>query len=91
MRSAGKIQAEYENSPSNNDDLLLTGGLDLEGWFSAASLDIFLSTLDVDCSVLLDDIECVEMVWCRCIFNVTSLHIEAGCFSLDRFNMNMAS
>lgn len=77
------MQSRHENSPSNNDDLLLTRRLDLEGWFSAASLDIFLSTLDVDRSILLDDIESVEMIWCRGVFNITSLHVEAGYFLLD--------
>ena len=63
--------------PSNNDNLFLTRRLDLECWLSSACLDVLLRALDVDCAILLDNVELVQVVWSRRVLDITSLDIKA--------------
>ena len=63
--------------PSNNDNLFLTRRLDLECWLSSACLDVLLRALDVDCAVLLDNVELVQVVWSWRVLDITSLDIKA--------------
>ena len=60
----------------------MTSRLDLEGWFPSSGFHVFFRALDVYSSILLKDIELVEVVGSWSILNVAGLHIEAGFRSL---------
>ena len=57
VSSAGDLGVVH--IPSNDNDLLLPRRLDLERWLSSACLDVLLRALDVDCAILLDNVELV--------------------------------